>query len=335
MLANGFLTTSDQFAALFFLAAVAANWALFHRVTVIRLGAASVTSAGLLLCKSSGVLLGPMIVLLIATRVLHPEPLPMAIGRQRDVVRRVAVAAVLLATAVTEAVLVLLIIWGSFGFRYSGFVSGEPNAEFEIPWARVESGLSPATREIVQTTRTTELLPEAYIYGLTQLLQTKDRTRISARSAKLVRLDGVFSRWLRHQVATRGYGTSCRGPLDVLCLPIDCSASCRFPVATHAFVSAKSAARAGDRLRGFRDVKRFEHRFSAHTTHHSAAVHSDRSRRLVFRQFAEATDTFLQFDRGANYYHRPAGRQRGRGRLDLARLPCLFQCRRGRAAARL
>ena len=335
MLANGFLTTSDQFAALFFLAAVAANWALFHRVTVIRLGAASVTSAGLLLCKSSGVLLGPMIVLLIATRVLHPEPLPMAIGRQRDVVRRVAVAAVLLATAVTEAVLVLLIIWGSFGFRYSGFVSGEPNAEFEIPWARVESGLSPATREIVQTTRTTELLPEAYIYGLTQLLQTKDRRAF---------LHGQLS-W-SGWTAFFPVGFAIKSPLEVMALlvaalwtccacPSTVALSCRFPVATHAFVSAKSAARAGDRLRGFRDVKRFEHRFSAHTTHHSAAVHSDRSRRLVFRQFAGATDTFLQFDRGANYYHRPAGRQRGRGRLDLARLPCLFQCRRGRAAARL
>ena len=177
MLASGFLTTSDQFAALFFLAAVASNWVLFQRITLVRLAAASLAAAGLLLCKSSGLLLAPMILLLIVVRVYRATPLSIAIGRRRDIPSRPATAAILLVIATTEVALVFMAIWASFGFRYSAFATDEANPAFEIPWVDVETGLSPLPRQLVQKTRNFRLLPEAYIYGLANCCEPRTEAR--------------------------------------------------------------------------------------------------------------------------------------------------------------
>ena len=85
MLANGFLVTSDMPATLFFLVAIAALWALLHRVSLITVIATLSSLAGLLLSKYSGVLIVPMALLLVVVRLANDDPLPVTLFRQRQV----------------------------------------------------------------------------------------------------------------------------------------------------------------------------------------------------------------------------------------------------------
>ncbi len=168
MLSNSFLATSDTCAALFFTAAIAALWALLHRVTLPLLGVTCLSLAGLILSKYSGVLIVPMAVLLVGIRLLNPAPLPVTIRGLREVRGRWRQLGVFAATALVETAGVLLIIWASYGFRYATFAPQHAEgSEYQQSWADIEGRLTPTLRAIVDFSRAHELLPEAYLYGFT------------------------------------------------------------------------------------------------------------------------------------------------------------------------
>jgi 4-amino-4-deoxy-L-arabinose transferase-like glycosyltransferase len=171
MLANGFLATSDLFAALFFTAAMAALWALLQRVTALTLLAACVTTAGLLLSKFSGVLIAPMGLLLLAIRLLNTEPLQIKLGRTWEVTGRLKQGGLFVAIMLAEILAVTAIIWASYGCRFSAFAAGEQQvARFEPPWERLQEKSSPTVNSIVQFALDHHVLPEAYLYGFAHTL---------------------------------------------------------------------------------------------------------------------------------------------------------------------
>ncbi len=170
VLANGFLATSDLMASLFFLAASGAVWALLHRVTPLTLVAAVFSLSGLMLSKSSGVLIVPMALAMVVARMWHAAPLPIDLGSAREVVGRARQALVFAAVAAVQVLGVALVIWASYGFRYSMFAPAwQEGAHTQVPWADVEGG-SPRLQPFVHFAREHHLLPEGYLYGFSYTL---------------------------------------------------------------------------------------------------------------------------------------------------------------------
>jgi hypothetical protein len=133
ILANGGLMTSDTPAALGFLAALGAIWALLQRITVVRLLAALAAISGLFLAKMSAVLLLPMAAVLVAARLADGRPLP--VGATRVLGRRPQQAAAIAGVALLQTLGVVALVWAAYGFRYSAFSPTAPAPHrFHRPW---------------------------------------------------------------------------------------------------------------------------------------------------------------------------------------------------------
>ena len=163
LLAHGPLVTSDAMAALFFTAATGALWTLLHRITPATLLGSAVLVAGTLLSKLSGPILVPIAVVMLAVRLIPARTLVVTFGRRTIAVdgrmRQLAVAA---AAAIAIGLMAWLLVWASFGFRYSAFhtTSGEDTFLGQV------TDLPGIGGWLLATTRQFHLLPEAYIYGL-------------------------------------------------------------------------------------------------------------------------------------------------------------------------
>ena len=124
VLANGALMTTDAAAALFFLAALAALWAMLQRLTAVRVLLSAFVMGGLFVSKMSAPLIGPMALVLVAARWLVGGPLPVAVGPWRgEVVRRSRQALVFAAAGVVHVVVVTTVIWSCYGFRYTAMAN--------------------------------------------------------------------------------------------------------------------------------------------------------------------------------------------------------------------
>jgi 4-amino-4-deoxy-L-arabinose transferase-like glycosyltransferase len=168
-LAHGALATSDVCTAFFFLAATGAWWRHLHDgrariwwLSALTLGLAFVT-------KYSAVLLLPMMVIMAAIRALAPEPL--AFGRRIFSTRAAKFGAAALSAA-GHAVVVVLMIWAFYGFRYSAFNPLLPPADHFIrPWAVMEQPGGISVR-VIHTLANLHALPEGFLYGFVYVLKT-------------------------------------------------------------------------------------------------------------------------------------------------------------------
>ncbi len=186
MLANGFLATSDLFATLFFTASCAASWALLHRVSWLTLAAALTSLSGLVLSKYSGVLILPMTLVMVAVRLTNAAPLQIPLFGRHDISGRLPQSFVYAAVAIVELLGVALLVWASYGFRYSTFAPQHVDgSSYQEPWERIENETaSRPVSAIVRLARDHHLLPEAYLYGLSHTVRySKDRVGF---------LNGVF-----------------------------------------------------------------------------------------------------------------------------------------------
>ncbi|MFH1982586.1 MAG: hypothetical protein ABIL58_12150 [Pseudomonadota bacterium] len=170
LLAHGRLTTSDTASALFFLAAVRTLWALMHRVdraTILWAGAAT---AGLMLSKMSGALIVPMALIMGLVRLAQRPARPLRLGIKFHVDNHGKQAAVLLAASLAAAVVCWGAIWGYYGFRFSA-AAGLPT-ENHLSFVKWEAQLagSGAAEPVIRLCRDYRLLPEAYLYGLSFVL---------------------------------------------------------------------------------------------------------------------------------------------------------------------
>ena len=162
-LAHGPLVTSDMTAALFFTAAAGAIWAAMHRVTPARVLGASVLVAGCALSKLSGPILAPVALIMLAVRVIDGRPLPIAFrGRAVEYGSRARQLAVLLGVLLVFALVAWVLIWASYGFRYTAFSAATTGKDAFLGQVQDQPGI---VGRVLSTARQHHLLPEAYIYA--------------------------------------------------------------------------------------------------------------------------------------------------------------------------
>jgi len=163
LLAHGRLATSDLAATAFFVCSAGCLWRLYHRLTPATFVLCGLALSGLFLSKTSAGLIVPVGLLLLGLRLIGKRPLTIACRKVRHVQRRIAQAGVLAGVLVAQALLVVVVIWAFYGFRYSAF--RPPIAEhFYRPWTEILTDTG-AVGEVIQFARERRLLPEAYLYG--------------------------------------------------------------------------------------------------------------------------------------------------------------------------
>jgi hypothetical protein len=169
LLAHGALVTSDMAAALFFTAAAGAMWVVLHRLTPWTLAGSAVLVAGVFLSKFSGPILLPIGILMLAVRLLDGRPLTIRLGkRTMEWSGRVRQLAAFAGVAAVYVLVVWMLIWASYGFRYTAFAASASGKEAFMAPLTSEPGL---VTDIVTAARRQHLLPEAYLYGFANTMQ--------------------------------------------------------------------------------------------------------------------------------------------------------------------
>ena len=161
LLAHAALATSDTAAVFFLLAATGAFWRHLGQPTW-RTGVLSAFVFGLAcVAKYSAVLLLPIMAGLLAWKVAGTP------GAEHRRWRRLAPL-----TLAGHAATAVFVIWLFFGFRYSGFAPGLPAADhYTVPWPSLLPLLGWQGR-VVQFCREWQLLPEAFLYGYSWVVQS-------------------------------------------------------------------------------------------------------------------------------------------------------------------
>lgn len=193
LLAHGGLATSDMVMTACVLGSLSLTWRLLHRATWLRLGLTSLACGLAFLSKMSGVIIVPIIVVLVLARSFHPAPVVLALGRVRWLRTPVSKLVATITLMSVVAVGSLIVLWASFGFRYSGFnPTRTPATGYYFSWDVVlskepvpqppRSSLDslpperPAPKQtkldrLLEWTRNHRLLPEAYVWGFAQTSQ--------------------------------------------------------------------------------------------------------------------------------------------------------------------
>jgi hypothetical protein len=133
ILANGPLMTSDTACALLLLAASLGLWSMLQRLTPGRVLASALLVGALFVTKMSAVLILPIALILAAGRIIDGSPLPAWWGGRREL-RRGGMALGFAGAAAAHLGIVILIVWASFGFRYSAFNGGQPADRLNDTW---------------------------------------------------------------------------------------------------------------------------------------------------------------------------------------------------------
>jgi len=183
ILANAPLVTGDLAVTGCFLGAMLCTWRVLHQVTWSRVVFGAVSIAGLLLCKMSSILILPMIGVLLFIRLIsgHPTHVKLAwIHRPHPQFEQLLVWALV---ALTQALIVILLIWAAYGFRYEAMKNTVPGRDRLFSPASLPESVSPweytlAERGIkarfIVWARDHRVLPEAYLYGLSMALRRVD-----------------------------------------------------------------------------------------------------------------------------------------------------------------
>ncbi len=162
IIANGALVTTDMGMALFLLATVFAFYRYVKNPTLTRLVLVGVVGGFCLAAKHSGILWGPILLLLVAADVtLSPKDSRLAqAGRGRYLLR-------LLLSLVVAGFISVAILWAFYGFRFQA----RPNGLTMIPdFANYLPQMqSPGVERLLLWTARHRLLPEAYLYGLSDI----------------------------------------------------------------------------------------------------------------------------------------------------------------------
>ncbi len=172
ILAHGRLATSDLTAALLFLASVGCLWWVLHRFRPLTVLGSAIVMGLLFVSKMSALLIVPMGVALIVIRLIQPEALVVACGRfRRRVCRRLSQLGLFLGAVLVHAVVVVLVIWAFYGFRYSAIRPGLAGREqLDARWHRAPARPFPMQGALVFV-RDHRLLPEAFLFGQAHVLK--------------------------------------------------------------------------------------------------------------------------------------------------------------------
>lgn len=152
ILAHSALVTTDVGVSCFFVASIWTFYRYAVKPTLPRLLVAGAAVGLLLATKHSGILIGPMLLLLMAWEVFSSP----SADRRRTVVRLTGAFAAIVVVSV-------LVLWSFYGFRYAARPAGlqlsTSLAQYAAPLGRFQSG-------VVLGIARLHLLPESYLMGL-------------------------------------------------------------------------------------------------------------------------------------------------------------------------
>jgi 4-amino-4-deoxy-L-arabinose transferase-like glycosyltransferase len=158
LLAHGALITTDAALAFGMLASVAAVWFCARRRTWTRVALAGAAVGMTLAAKFPGIIVVPVVAVMLAIEIVsrrNEEGFGRMLGRGA-------------AAAIIAAGVALLVLWATYGFRFTARPGAAP-----IRWSRAE--WEPAAPRLLPALLKTRVLPEAYVVGLGYvLLQTRD-----------------------------------------------------------------------------------------------------------------------------------------------------------------
>ena len=163
LLAHGSLITTDMGATLFLLATVYAFYRYLKEPSAVRLIFVGIAAGIALATKHSAILLAPILLLLsLAELAWHDAGCSLARGGRAKHAFR------LLGSLVVVGAMSLTILWAFYGFRFAARPNGQtmsPNLE---QYLRLIP--NPEAEKIVSALAHYRLLPEAYVYGLADVL---------------------------------------------------------------------------------------------------------------------------------------------------------------------
>ena len=178
MLAHGPLATSDLAAALTFTAALGSFWLVLHRASPARVAGSALLMGLLFVTKFSAFVMVPVCLVLVAIRIGNGRPLIWWMRRRRHVLARDqrdllgATGLILLAHVVG----VILVIWASYGFRYSVFRDAVPGRDRMFLGETVHTlAEDVAVRPVLVLAHDLRVLPEPYVFGLAHVLNRSGR----------------------------------------------------------------------------------------------------------------------------------------------------------------
>lgn len=164
MLSHSALATSDAFATFFFLALVGAWWRQQQRLTLGRWLVSGLAAGGLALSKFSSPIAVFMILVMMAVGLFSASPIRVSLaGWSATVAKRWQRLTVWSVSGLTQLLLVTLLIWAAYGFRFSPFPQGSQETYSER-WVLSVQSPGPIDHAI-RIMREHRLLPEAYLYG--------------------------------------------------------------------------------------------------------------------------------------------------------------------------
>jgi 4-amino-4-deoxy-L-arabinose transferase-like glycosyltransferase len=173
ILANGPLAATDLTAALCFLLAIGCFWRMLHSLTLRRVLLSGAALGLLFLSKMSAPVILPMLLVLLVVRVKKGLPLELAVGQwKKRLGSRMEIGGALLGAVALNAVMVLVIIWTAYSWRYSAFAGPVGKDQFAYPAVLKKPGLAHDVGEFCNEHR---LLPQAYVYGMVFTVQEADR----------------------------------------------------------------------------------------------------------------------------------------------------------------
>lgn len=169
LLAHGALVTTDVGISCFMFATIYAFYRYVKAPSVWRLVVVGVSAGLALAVKHTGIFLFPMLLLLGICEVVRQRI------AARGGVKATAVSGrqtLKFATAlVAITVIALAVLWSFYGFRYQARPNG---LQLNPPLAAYVQGLKPREAWIISTIARWHVLPESYLYGLTDVRLTAD-----------------------------------------------------------------------------------------------------------------------------------------------------------------
>jgi hypothetical protein len=152
LLAHSGLVTTDIAAALFFLASIYAFYRYTKQPSWLRLVAAGAVTGLLLATKHSGILIGPMLVLLAVWEIIFAPK-----GTRSRLALRLACALVVIAG------IGIAVLWAFYGFRYAARPAG---LQLQPTLAGYSEQLTGFEKGSMWWMAHLHLLPESYLFGM-------------------------------------------------------------------------------------------------------------------------------------------------------------------------
>lgn len=178
LLAHGALATSDMIGAAFFTASLWAMWTVLHRISPLTLTASLFAVGGLFLAKPSAPLFIIIALAMVVVQLAGQRAVEVRFGSRREIAARWPRARLFGLLLLAHVVAGFVLIWASYGFRYSAFGAGSAPADtFLESWSSMLDTPGLAT-SLAEWGRAHQVLPEAYLYGFATVMAYA-RERIS------------------------------------------------------------------------------------------------------------------------------------------------------------